>query len=796
MDRIAELELEVQALQDRLTRLSAASFSINESLDYAEVLQIVVDCAVTLTNARYGIISTIHADGGIESFNTSGTSPSEHQRLVELPQGMRAFEFFSKISSPVRVTDYSAFAKTMGLPDEMPMQVKAGLAAPIRYQRENVGTLYVGHQSPDLVFSKEDEEILIMFASQASLVIANARRHREEQRARKDLETLVDTSPVGVAVIDAASGDPTMFNREVGRLLDSLRIDDQSFEEMLSEVTIRRADGRELSLGDLSVTEEVKSVDPVRAEEITFQAPDGRSVGALVNATPIRSGDGEVESVIVTLQDLAPLEEHERLRAEFLAMVSHELRTPLTSIKGSIANLLDPQARLDPAEVTQFHRIIDSQTDRMRDLISDLLDVALIETGALSVDPEATDLALLIDEARRAFQAGNTEQTLYIELPPTLPRVMADRGRTIQVITNLLSNAARSSPRGALITVNAETAGVYVEVSVTDDGRGIPADRLPRLFRKFSRIEAEEQGGDTGLGLAICRGIVEAHGGRIWVESDGPGLGARFVFTVPIADTPSPALSPLAELLQPDSVSPVEREPIRILAVDDDPETLRYIRSALSNAGYQATVTGDPLEAQQIAAQGQLDAILLDLVLPETDGIELMQEMLKTVDVPVIFLSAYGQEDVIARAFDTGADDYIVKPFSPTELAARIRAALRRRHLLKAPPEPYIFSDLQVDFVQRRVVLRGQRVRLTPIEFRLLVELALTPGDVVSHEQLLKRVWHTDAHGDMRPVRTAVKSLRRKLGDNAEDPIYIFTEPRIGYRIARPGDPPSVDPLR
>ena len=152
-------------------------------------------------------------------------------------------------------------------------------------------------------------------------------------------------------------------------------------------LTCRRADGRTVSLGEFPLAQELSRGETVRAEEIVLSVPDGRSVTTLVNATPIHSADGEVVSVVVTLQDLAPLQELERLRSELLGMVSHELRAPLTSIKGSASTVLDASSDLDPAEMREFFRIIGEQADHMRGLISDLLDAGRIEAGTLSVSP-------------------------------------------------------------------------------------------------------------------------------------------------------------------------------------------------------------------------------------------------------------------------------------------------------------------------------------------------------------------------------------------------------------------------
>ena len=340
----------------------------------------------------------------------------------------------------------------------------------------------------------------------------------------------------------------------------------------------------------------LSAAETVRVEKVVIAIPGGRSITTLINATPILSEEGDVESFVVTLQDMTPLDELERLRADFLAMVSHELRTPLASVKGSVTTLLDNSATLDPAEARQFHWIIDQQTDRMRELIGDLLDVARIEMGALPVDPQPVDPAALVDQARNAFASSGGRHHVSFGLPPDLPWVMADRMRVVQVLANLLSNAARHSPESARIRVSAERDGVYVAVSVADEGQGMPTELLPHLFRRFSRIDGDERRSGiagSGLGLAICRGIVETHGGRIWAESEGPGKGARFTFTVPVVEGSWSSLAARPGLL---SAGSRPREEVRVLVADDDPQALRHLRDALTKAGYTPLVTGDPEE--------------------------------------------------------------------------------------------------------------------------------------------------------------------------------------------------------
>jgi DNA-binding response OmpR family regulator len=495
-----------------------------------------------------------------------------------------------------------------------------------------------------------------------------------------------------------------------------------------------------------------------------------------------------VESVIVTLQDMTPLEELERLRAEFLAMISHELRAPLASIKGSAATLTGSAETLDPAEMLLFFRIIEQQADQMSGLITDLLDMARIETGALPVSAEPADPAILVDQARNTFLSGGSPNPVQIDLELDLPPVMADRRRIVQVLVNLLYNSSRNSAESTGIRVGVMREGAYVAFSVADDGRGLSPELLPMLFRKFARFEGDAPEGvaGSGLGLAICRGIVEAHGGRIRAESAGTGLGARFTFTLPVA-AGAGGFPPAGSA---GTISPARGENrTRILVVDDDPQTLRYVRDALSSAGYACTVTGDPEQVGILLEREKPHLVLLDLLLPGTDGIGLMERLPMLSRVPVIFLSAYGRDQIIAQALEAGADDYIVKPFSPTELVARIRTVLRRRAVpaTAEPAEPFVSGELTIDYGERRVSLSGRSIPLTDKEYRLLYELSVNAGRVVPHDHLLQALWGPGHPGHPGPVRTVVKNLRRKLGEGAHNPTHILNEPRIGYRMPRAG---------
>ena len=787
------LKRENEALRDRLSRLSRASLQINESLDFDAVLQSVLDSACSLTGARCGVLTLLDESEYAGDFLSSGMTYEEAERIWDVPDALKLYEYLGDISEPFRHNDVTGYMRSLGLaeahlPESLSSPVSF-LAAPILHGGERVGNIFLGVKAVEREFTSEDEETLVMFACQAALVLANARRYRDEQRARDNLETLISTSPVGVVVFDARLGVALSLNQEARRIVSHLKMPGRSLEELLEWITYRRADGREIALDEIPLARTLNTGETVRLEEIVMQVPDGRSVTALINATPIYSEKGEIDSVVVTMQDMTPLEEMERLRAQFMGMVSHEMRTPLTSIKGSVDTLLDDAASLDPAEMREFHRVISEQTDRMRSLINDLRDAARIETGTLSVAPEPSDVAVMVDEARSLFLSTGRRHGIRIEIAPGLPQVMTDKRRIVQVLSNLFSNAARFSDEESMIKVSAAQEGFQVAVSVTDEGRGIPAERLPHLFRRSYRINNKDGHGDhegSGLGLAICRGIVEAHGGRIWAESGGLGLGARFTFTLPVAEKEGSGESvETAFASERPEQPPIGRTPI--LAVDDDPHALRYIRSILSKADYDPIVTGNPEDVGRLIQEKKPHLVLLDLMLPGTDGIALMRDILAKDDLPVIFLSAYGQEDLIAKAFDMGAVDYVAKPFSPTELAARIRAALRRRSGggLLMQSGSYRQGALTVNYAERRVLVAGRPIVLTATEYALLFELSTNAGRVMSHEQLLRQVWGEGHSSDAGLVRTVVKRLRQKLGDDAHSPQYIFTEPRVGYRMRK-----------
>ena len=242
-----EMARENQALRQRLSHLSEASLRINESLDFDNVLQDVVDSARVITGARYAGMTTLDGLNRSQDFITSGMSPEERQWMLDFPEGPLFLEYLLSLAEPLRIGDFQGHIRALGLPEfQPPVAVTSLLAAALRSRGEAVGIIYLTKGEGGREFTAEDEETLVMFASQAALVIANARRHRDEQRARADLETLVNTTPVGILVLDASTGGVRSINREARRIVSGLCEPSGSAEQLWSRRMSRNRRAREL----------------------------------------------------------------------------------------------------------------------------------------------------------------------------------------------------------------------------------------------------------------------------------------------------------------------------------------------------------------------------------------------------------------------------------------------------------------------------------------------------------------------------------------------------------------------
>ncbi len=222
-----------------------------------------------------------------------------------------------------------------------------------------------------------------------------------------------------------------------------------------------------------------------------------------------------------------------------------------------------------------------------------------------------------------------------------------------------------------------------------------------------------------------------------------------------------------------------------VLIVDDDLAILKFLRANLKAEDYKTLAALDGTEALQITERELPDLVILDIMMPKMDGFEVCRQLREWSQIPIIMLSARGDEDDKVKCLDLGADDYITKPFGASELIARVRAVLRRTEAARATPtQPsFISGNLKINFVERRVTAAGKEVKLTPTEYNLLQELVLNAGKVLTHTHLLNKVWGLEYREERQYLHVFIRRLRKELEPNPENPRYIITVPGVGYQF-------------
>ena len=369
----------------------------------------------------------------------------------------------------------------------------------------------------------------------------------------------------------------------------------------------------------------------------------------------------------------------------FLAMLSHELRTPLTPILAAIAGL-EPRSDVS-AETRALLGLIQRNLRVETRLIDDLLDVTRIVNGKLEVRLETVDLHELVEEAIRT-DVGPEEQgrhRIMLSLQAERHHVKADRVRLHQVLWNLLSNARRHTPKGGRISVLTKDGDAsHVRLAVQDDGEGIEPEFLPRLFVPFTQgpfahsalqppgAPGGRRRGGLGLGLSICRGVIEAHGGTIDVSSAGFGCGTTFEIRLPVTTAERTIVEPTAE--RPEREHDPRKRPLRILVVEDHEDSATALAMCLRMKGFEVKVAGTVGEALK-GGEDSPDLLISDLDLPDGTGHELLVRMRKNHPVAALALSGHASRDDVTKSKDAGFEEHLVKPVDmPTLLRAIARA--------------------------------------------------------------------------------------------------------------------------
>jgi PAS domain S-box-containing protein len=506
-------------------------------------------------------------------------------------------------------------------------------------------------------------------------------RKRAEEELRQQREWFeVTLSSIGDAVITTNTEGKVTFLNPMAEMMTGWKTAEASGQPLETVFNIINEDTRKPARNPVDTVLRDGIVVGL-ANHTALIGKDGTERSIEDSAAPIRDATGTISGAVMVFHDVTQrrraekaLKEADQKKDHFLAILAHELRNPLVPIRNGLQILNIAGSDLIIAE--NARSIMDQALNQLVRLVDDLLDVSRITTGKLKLRKERVELAAVIQSAVESTRPLIDEQGhhLSVRLPPTSILLDADPTRLAQVFSNLLNNAAKYSEQGGHIMVSAEPVEDEIIVRVTDQGIGISADHLPRIFQLFAQVEtaSDRSQGGLGIGLSLVRGLVEMHGGTIEARSAGPGRGSELIVRLPLAK-PAP-LSP-SQTEEADGQKTSATPKYRILVVDDNPLSAQSTAIALGLMGHDLATACDGLEAIELARTFRPDVILMDIGLPEMNGHETARRIRQQAggnNILLIAVTGYGQEEDRRRSLDAGFDDHLVKPLDFAELKKKL----------------------------------------------------------------------------------------------------------------------------
>jgi DNA-binding response OmpR family regulator/signal transduction histidine kinase len=517
-----------------------------------------------------------------------------------------------------------------------------------------------------------------------------------------------------------------------------------------------------------------------------------------VQSFPVHDNSERLLGRGVLLDDITLERSATQIRNETLAMAAHELKTPLAIIKGSATTLLSNSMRWEPTMQREMLSMIDTQTDRLHEILNTLLDVWHLDTGAQNLRLSEIHLPALLYQLVERWSKNAPRHRILCECVGEIPPLLCDPTRLERSLHQLLHNAVTYSPNGGTIRLVLERGVHELRLSISDQGKGIAPEHLDRIFDRFYRVaEGDERVQGSGLGLAVARATIEAHGGRVWADSAGLDAGTTFFCTLPY--TPGSAQAPMSPWQNTATLPTIHgtltstiptrhHQRVCIAIVESDPRIARYLRANLEEQHYRVQVHPHGTQFLRQFDLEEPELVLLATSLADIQGLELLQRLREFSKVPVMMLCDSDDEDERVHLLDLGADDLVNKPFGMKELLARLRVLLRRS-AAQSSSEPaesiFVSGELTIDYAQHQVLLQGRAIQLSRTEYKLLSVLAQNAGRVMTHELLLERVWGAEYNREVDFIWVYISRLRRKIELDSRHPRYIVTVPDVGYKLVK-----------
>ena len=766
---------------DRISQrtLAESCLGVSSSLELSATLEAIAEEARRLMGSVYAGVHVLRESAEGHNVFAAGISISE-------------FSQRHLVNSTAGVIPDSETDPTSSDQGEVPENGAGFLLAPLYLEDDHFADVYVSRKVDGGNFTGEDTGIFQSLILHAARAVSNSILYHSAQRIRAELENLIDNVPIGIFVFDMNSGILGTVNREGRRLSRGVVGPGSQIDEFHQLMALRSGGGEGIPEDTHPLARIIATGGPVASQPFAVTFPNSQSVTMLIGASPIFSHSGELSSAAIFIEDTSRLANLETLSVDLIDSISTALRKPLTTMKGSTSTALTAAVPLGPEEARQLFQILDNQLNSVRRMINDFSDIAKLESGTLELNLEKADISEVVEEARFLLREYGTEEPIQVNFPGRLPLVSIDRSRMVQVIANLLLHASHNWRGASEIEIKGIQEEPHVLVTIRTEAEAdgplrnsIGQAAFPGLIGSIWQFIGS---GESDLTLPVCSGIISAHGGQIWLENDSPDSDTRIHFSLPIAqETDAEAETEVETRRRAPSM-----ESATILVAGLRHTVVSHVRDTLTGVGYNPITAESSEEAERVAIANRPSLILLDFTLPQTEGLGLVRRIREVLDCPIVFLSAEGGDQDISTAFEMGAYDFISRPLSTAELIGRVNAAMRSQALSRSGQiNSYVLGQLTINYSERRVTVGGHQVRLTATEYRLLSELSLNAGKVLTNSQLMRRVWGAQSTNDTRILRTFVKNLRRKLGDDAQSPAYIFTEPRVGYRMEHPTGVPQ-----
>jgi PAS domain S-box-containing protein len=696
-------------LQDVSTRV------LVQAGDSTPLLQEIVDAAITITSADMGNIQLFDQE-------------KRQLRIVASRGFGRPFlEFFDGVQhgeaasgtamlkgERVVVEDVTVspiFAGTPGLELMLAAGARAVQSTPLVNRAGRLMGMLSTHYRSPRTFAERDLHVVDLLARQAADWIERGHAETQLRSSEEWIRRLVSLMPAAVYTCDS-DGRITFFNRRAAELWGrEPEVGDPTRSEWFSgSFRTWTPDGKLVARSESPMAAAVREGCSFRDLELVFEQPLGGRVIVNANIEPRFDAQGHRDGAINVFEDITARKQAQvererlleserqargeaerlaRLKDNFLATVSHELRTPLSAIVGW-TDLIRRQIA-DPGRVMHGMDVIARNARTQERLISDLLDLSRVVTGKMRLKVEPVELPLVIEAAVEAVKPAVDARgiRLHCVTEPITQRVNGDAARLQQIFWNLLSNAVKFTPEGGRVEVVLARVNSHVEISVSDTGKGIPADFLPRIFERFRQadVSAVREHGGLGIGLALVKELTQLHGGKVSVASEGTDKGSTFTVELPLAiqragqdevrQHPSvPAHLSIAELNLP------LLDGVRVLVLDDEPDALEVIQAILEDRHATVTPSRSVESALATLEHERFDVVISDIGMPNRDGYEFILEARKLgVTTPAAAVTAFARSEDRVRALSAGFQAHLAKPIEVPELLATVASLSGRiRH--------------------------------------------------------------------------------------------------------------------